>query len=56
MSVFGFLIFALWIAVGTARQGIPIGVFAFAILALWIAFVLVVARAIEVGIGPEDDQ
>jgi hypothetical protein len=31
-------------------------VFDLLILALWIAFVLVVARAIEVGIGPEDEQ
>lgn len=31
-------------------------VFDLVILALWIAFVLVVAHAIEVGIGPEDEQ
>lgn len=31
-------------------------VFDLVILALWIAFVLVVARAIEIGIGPEDEQ
>lgn len=31
-------------------------VFDLVILALWIAFVLVVARAIEVGSGPEDEQ
>lgn len=31
-------------------------VFDLVIIALWIAFVLVVARAIEVGIWPEDEQ